>query len=91
MELRYEDTVNEFETSFRQVFAFLGLEWNASVTQFHQRAKGRYISTPSFAAVSQPVYKTAAYRWLNYQKHFQSIDLQLKPFVDAFGYTDKHK
>lgn len=86
LELRYEDTVTDFETSFRKVFAFLGVEWHASVTKFHERAKGRYISTPSFAAVSQPVYNTAMKRWVHYKKHFQSIQLQLQPFIEALAY-----
>lgn len=86
LELRYEDTVTDFETSFRKVFAFLGVEWHASVTKFHERAKGRYISTPSFAAVSQPVYNTAIKRWVHYEKHFETIRLQLQPFIDALAY-----
>jgi hypothetical protein len=86
LELRYEDTVSEFELTFRRVFAFLNVDWFASVTKFHERAKGRYISTPSFAAVTQPVYNTSQKRWVNYQKHFVSIQPQLQPFIDAFGY-----
>lgn len=89
LELRYEDTVTDFETTYRQVFAFLGVEWHAAVSQFHGRAKGRYISTPSFAAVSQPVYSTAVYRWRHYQKHFTEIQSKLQPFIDAFGYASE--
>lgn len=86
LELRYEDTVAQFEETYTQVFGFLGVEWHASVSQFHQRAKGRYISTPSFAAVSQPVYSTAVQRWRHYRQHFEPVQDKLQPFVEALGY-----
>lgn len=86
--LRYEDTVNDFEATFRQVFAFLGVDWHANALKFHQRAQNRYISTPSFSAVSQPLYTTAVKRWQNYQTHIQTIEPQLQSFIDAFGYSD---
>ena len=90
LELRYEDTVSNFEVTFRQVFAFIGVDWHESVSKFHERAKGRYISTPSFAAVSKPVYNSAIKRWLNYEPHFEAIQPQLQPFIDVFGYNEKH-
>ena len=87
MHLQYEKTVNDFEATFRQIFDFLGLEWCEAVLKYHERAKGRFISTPSFAAVSQPVYNNAVRRWLGYERYFKSIDAQLQPFIDVFGYS----
>ncbi len=87
LELRYEDTVADFETTYRRVFEFLDLPWHAGVEQFHERAKGRYISTPSFAAVSQPVYSSAVARWKHYEKQFGPIISELQPFIKAFGYS----
>lgn len=86
--LRYEDTVNDFEATFRQVFAFLGVDWHANALKFHQRAQNRYISTPSFSAVSQPLYTTAVNRWLNYQNHIQNVEPQLQAYIEAFGYLE---
>ncbi len=86
LQLRYEDTVADFESTYRGVFEFLGVEWRPEVTRFHERAKGRYISTPSFAAVSQPVYRTAVARWKNYEQQIESIKPELVPFIKAFGY-----
>ena len=88
LELRYEDTVADFETTYRQVFAFLGVDWDSGVEQFYKRAKGRYISTPSFAAVSQPLYTSAVARWKHYEKQFSPIMDELKPFIKAFGYKE---
>lgn len=86
LELRYEDTVADFETTYRRVFEFLGVDWLAEVSRFHERAQGRFISTPSFAAVSQPVYNTAVARWKHYQRQFEEIMPELEPFIQAFGY-----
>ena len=89
LELRYEDTVTNFEATYRQVFDFLGVVWHSEVTQFHERAKGRYISTPSFAAVSEPIYTRAVARWKPYEKQFAPIIKELEPFIKAFGYSDQ--
>ncbi|WP_026603559.1 tetratricopeptide repeat-containing sulfotransferase family protein [Methylomonas sp. 11b] len=87
MELRYEDTVNDFENSFRRVFALLDLEWVAEVSAFHEKAKGRYIATPSFAAVSQPIYSRSVARWQHYASFYEPVLPILAPYIDAFGYA----
>jgi tetratricopeptide (TPR) repeat protein len=85
-ELRYEDTVGDFEATFRRVFALLGVGWRPEVLSFHERAKGCYISTPSFAAVSQPLYQTAVARWRRYERHVEAVLPILQPYIAAFGY-----
>jgi len=86
LELRYEDTVNDFESTYRHVFDVLGVDWYPEVTEFHQRAQGRFIATPSFAAVSQPIYKSAVARWRRYENYFDAILPKLNRFIEAFGY-----
>jgi tetratricopeptide (TPR) repeat protein len=88
LQLRYEDTVADFTGSYQAVFNFLGLQWADEVNQFYELAKGRYISTPSFASVSQPIYKTALARWRNYATHFKTAMPQLKRFLLEFGYPE---
>jgi tetratricopeptide (TPR) repeat protein len=89
LELRYEDTVENFEPTFRRVFDLLGLEWRPEVEAFHEKAKGRYISTPSFAAVSQPIYRGSVARWRRYAAGLQDILPILEPYIAAFGYADR--
>ena len=89
LELRYEDTVANFEATYRHIFDFLGVVWHPEVTQFHELTKGRYISTPSFAAVSEPIYTKAVARWKPYEKQFAPIIEELEPFIKAFGYSDQ--
>jgi len=86
LELRYEDTVNDFEGSLSQVFALLGLNWHPQVARFHEKARGKYIATPSFNLVSRPVYRDALARWKPYATHFAAIEPLLRPFIETFGY-----
>jgi tetratricopeptide (TPR) repeat protein len=86
LELRYEDTVAEFETRFRQVFTLLGLEWHPDVIRYHEKLAGKFISTPSFTAVSKPLYSSAVARWHGYQDYFGDINPIIQPYIKAFGY-----
>ena len=85
-ELRYEDLVADFETSFRKIFELIGVEWNPVVAEFHKQAAGKYIATPSRTQVSQPLYSTSVARWRRYERHFAGAAPTLAPFLDAFGY-----
>lgn len=87
-EVRYEDTVNDFEHTFRRVFELLEVEWRPEVIRFHEKAKGRYISTPSFSSVSQPLYQSAVARWHRYERHYGPVLSHLQRYIQAFGYAD---
>ena len=89
LELRYEDTVGDFEGTFRRVFAFLELDWHPGVAAFHERAIGRFVSTPSFAAVGQPLYRSALARWRHYAGHFGGILPLLDRYIEVFGYKGR--
>jgi Sulfotransferase family len=86
LELRYEDTVGDFTATFQRVFALLDLHWDARVEQFYQNSAGKFIATPSFTAVSQPLYQSSVARWRGYSAHFNAVDEWLSPYIQAFGY-----
>ncbi len=58
----------------------------AGVELFYESAKGKYISTPSFAQVSQPIYNKAVARWTHYEPYFVSVIEDLQPYIKEFGY-----
>ncbi len=87
MELRYEDAVFEFETTFTRVFDFLGLPWDPAVTEFHKKALGKVISSPSYSQVAQPLYSSSVGRWQNYASEYEAIESVLHPFLDEFDYS----
>lgn len=86
IEVKYEDMVADFETNSRRVIEHLGLPWCDEVLRFHERAKERYILTPSYAGVTEPVYRRAVGRWRSYEQQVQHVLPILQPYLESFGY-----
>jgi hypothetical protein len=86
MEFRYEDAVSRFEETFRRIFAFLSLPWDPAVADFHQRAAGKYINSPSFSQVARPLYSSSVARWRHYESEFAEVSEFLQPVISAYGY-----
>lgn len=87
IEVRYEDIVADFESTFRSVFSFMGLEWDSDVTRFHERAAAKFVATPSRSQVAQPLYASSVARWRHYAAEFATINERLAPYVAEFGYS----
>jgi len=86
-EVRYEDTVSDFEPKMREMLAFLGLDWDDAVLSFHERKPDeRQSVTPSYHAVRRKVNRGAIGRWKPYAAQLAPILPTLEPFVEAFGY-----
>jgi len=62
------------------------LPLNPRVLGFDEHARKKAVRSPTYADVTQPVYKRARGRWLNYQKYLEPHLGKLEPFVKAFGY-----
>ena len=86
LEARYEDVVADLESVSRRVLDFLGVSWDASVLRFDEHARSKRVRSPTYADVTQPVYKRALGRWRNYQKYLEPCLDRLEPFVKALGY-----
>jgi hypothetical protein len=77
IEVRYEDLVENLETSARRVLDFLGLGWDERVMRFHEHASGKIVRSPTFAEVTKPLYRASVGRWKN----------KLAPLLRVFGYA----
>src|ERR1051326_361610 len=86
LEIRYEDCVADLERESRRALEFLGLPWNASVLNYRERLKEKAVSSPTYEAVSKPLYTSAIGRWKNYHKYLEPVLPILQPFIQAFGY-----
>ena len=87
IEFRYEDVVEDFESTYRRVFDFLGLGWDSAVVDFHKRAAQKFIASPSRSQVAQPLYASSVARWRLYEANFSSVDEILSPYIRAFDYN----
>ncbi len=86
MEVRYEDLLAEPEDCTRRLAAFLGLEWTEAMLEPHQQLTGRFVSTPSYADVAQPMHRRSVGRWRRYHRWLEPHLHVLEPYLTAFGY-----
>jgi len=86
LEVRYEDVVDDLESVARKTLEFLGVAWDERVLGFDEHARNKRVRSPTYADVTQPVFKRAKGRWQNYQKYLEPHLDKLEPFVKAFGY-----
>jgi tetratricopeptide (TPR) repeat protein len=88
LELRYEGFVAEFERDARRVVEFLGLPWDdASLRPGAHALQKRFISTPSYSQVVQPINSKSVDRWRNYATHFAASLPLLQPYADRWNYA----
>ncbi len=86
LEVRYEQTVVSLEQEARRALEFLDLPWDPAVLGYRERLQQKAVSSPTYEAVSQPLYTRAIGRWKNYQKFLEPVLPVLQPLVDALGY-----
>jgi hypothetical protein len=86
LQVRYEDSVADLEKEARRALEFLGLPWDPNVLNYRERLKAKAVSSPTYEAVSKPLYTSAIGRWKNYQKYLEPCLPILQPFIEAFGY-----
>jgi hypothetical protein len=67
------DAVFQFEPAFRKVFDFLGVNWDPAVADFHKHAAGKYIASPGFNQVAQPLYSSSVGRLRHYEAEYAAI------------------
>jgi len=87
IEVRYEDSVADLESQARKVLEFLGLSWDAGVLRYHERAQQKHVHSPTYEAVTKPVYSSSIGRWRNYARQLEPHLGILQPYIDAFAYA----
>ncbi len=87
LQWRYETVVEDFEDAVMRLGKFIGVEDASPFAAFaeHARAK-RFIATPSYAQVIQPVHRSSVGRWRNYRERFEPVIPVLRPWLERFGY-----
>lgn len=86
-EWRYEAVVENMDHHLARLGAFLELADASPMTRFadHARSK-RFISTPSYAQVTQGIHPRAVDRWHSYRQQFEPVLPVLQPIIDRLGY-----
>jgi hypothetical protein len=87
LEVRYENTVNDLEREARRALDFLGLPWEPGVLNYRDRLSQKAVGSPTYEAVSQPLYTRAIGRWKNYQRHLEKSLPHLEQALQMLGYA----
>ena len=87
--IRYEDLLDDLKGESSSLLNFLGLNWESKMQDYRATAlkRGR-INTPSYSQVSEPIYKDAQYRWVNYRDYLDKYSEEIEPWIKEFGYKN---
>ena len=69
IDYRYEDLVANLSAVSKEIINFIGEDWIEEVLNYNETAKNKYANTPSYQALTQPIYNTAIKRWKHYEGH----------------------
>ena len=85
--VKYEDVVNNFEPTIKDLITFLELDWTDKLKDFYKTAeKKRIISTPSYDQVNNPIYNKSIDRWKNYKDKFINTGKIFEKWNKEFNY-----
>lgn len=87
LELRYEDVVDDIDAQSRRIAEFIGVDWDARMVNFHERAKDRgFIGTPSYHQVVEPVNRRGIARWEKYREYLEPAIPILRRHIERWNY-----
>jgi tetratricopeptide (TPR) repeat protein len=82
--VRYEDVVDDQETTVRAVFDFVGAPFDPAALHFERNV--RYARTASYAQVTETLYDRSRYRYRHYLRHLEPVIPILQPVIERLGY-----
>ena len=89
LEWRYEAVVEDFDANLSRLGSFLDLADPSPMARFAEHASGKgFISTPSYAQVTQGIHRKAVNRWHAYREKFEPVLPTLRPMLRRLGYDD---
>tara|TARA_E500000318_G_scaffold14854_1_gene14532 strand:+ start:100235 stop:101677 length:1443 start_codon:yes stop_codon:yes gene_type:complete len=77
LDVQYEQTTSEPESSIRRMLDYVGLPFDEACMNFHKSKKA--VHTASVSQIRQPLYKSSTDRWRKYEKH-------IAPLIDKLGH-----
>ncbi|HEX2942271.1 MAG TPA: sulfotransferase [Rhodopila sp.] len=83
--VRYEDMVDDQETTVRLVLDFIGETFDPGCLRFHENQ--RYARTASYAQVTERLYDRSRFRYRHYLKHLEPVIPILRPAIERLGYS----
>ncbi|NWK55742.1 sulfotransferase [Verrucomicrobiaceae bacterium N1E253] len=85
-ETKYENAVDDLMGESQNVIEWMGLTWEKGVENYRSQIRNKGVTSPTYEAVSKPVYRGAVERWRNYEKHMAPHLDKLEPLLANLGY-----
>lgn len=86
LELRYEDIVDNFDSTIRALCDFTGVDWSETMRDFGRAAETIDLRSASARQVRRGLYSGAAGHWRNYREELAPVLPILAPWAARFGY-----
>lgn len=87
-EYRYEDLIENFDSTSREIFSFLSLDYPEDAARFYQSTATKAVTTPSYQDISKPLYTRSIQRWKHYQSLLKPYEHKLDHHISNFGYSN---
>jgi len=85
--VRYERLVEEAEAEMRALLTFLGIDWDPAMLDHASTAsERRFINTPSYSQVVEPLYDRSIGRWERYREQLEPVLPKLDIWASVMGY-----
>jgi len=82
--VRYEDIVDDPESSVRRMLDFIGEPFDEGCLHFHQNR--RFARTASYAQVTEKLYARSRFRYRHYLPQLEPAVPILRPIIERLGY-----
>ena len=88
MEVRYEALVTDFPAVVRKLTGYLQLPPDPAMLAPAEGGRVmRFISTPSYAQVAQPLHDKSVGRWKNYRRYLDPVIPEFQSYLDRWDYS----
>lgn len=87
MEVRYEELCDDVHSVSTEVAEFLNVSVSG-MSDYRDQLTRKYVHSPSFADVRQPVYHSSIGRWRNYTPVLEPYLKRLRSIIEPLGYED---
>jgi tetratricopeptide (TPR) repeat protein len=87
-EARHETLTSEFEAQTKRICEFLGIAWDAAMSDFASRARAFNIDIPNSAQIARGLSRDGEGLWRRYERELAPVLPILAPWCARFGYPE---
>lgn len=86
-ETRYEDTLKDHVAEGNGILKWMGVEPESGAQDYRAHLQKRGVNSPTYEAVSKPIYQHAKGRWQHYEKQLEPMMPILEKCISELGYS----